>query len=182
MSSDFWKSVTSQYRKRGLMGSMGSACFAIFCIVCNHLSTGWTHCDLEGHVVFSSEHKRFQCTRYMETFFSVGLPFFIYLLFHHGLASFYSLVWSYTGERRRPKYTISYESGEDVVYQGDAAFVLHFIRESRDSFFYTVMENLHKDESGQLQEEQEERSPLLEPLQPSIENVFLEPKMSLLNN
>ena len=158
------ESLTWQYRQRGLMGSVASACFAIFCIVCNNLSTGWTPCDLGGHVVFSTEHKRFQCNRSMETFFEVGLPVFIYLLLHHGLVSFYAFVWSYTGERRRPKYTIRYESGEDVEYKGDAAFVLHLISQSKGSFFYTVLENLH--DPGQLQEEWEERSPLLELQQP----------------
>ena len=153
------------------MGSLGSACLAIFLIVCNNLSTGWTPCDLEGHVVFYIEHKRFQCTRSMETFFRAGLHFFIYLLLHNGFASFYSLVWSYTGGRRKPAYSITYESGKVVQYKGDAAFVLHLIGESKGSFSDNIMKNLLEDEPGQLQEELGERSPLLKR--------FLEPKMSL---
>ena len=58
-----YNSVTRQYRQRGLAGLLNSAGFAIFCIVCYYLSTGWTPCDLEAHVVFSTEHKRFQCNR-----------------------------------------------------------------------------------------------------------------------
>ena len=75
-----YNSVTRQYRQRGLAGLLNSACLATFCIVCYYLSTGWTPCDLEGHVVFSTEHKRFQCNRSIETFFRGGYFLFIFLL------------------------------------------------------------------------------------------------------
>ena len=167
-------SVTGQYRLRGGVGIFVTVVALLFNAICYPLSTGFTQCHLEGHVAFSTKHRSFQCIRSMGSYFKVGSILLFILLGLHLFFVSYSFVWSLIGERWGPVYKITSEkrtssenennateqtslTDEDAAeegtllkYNGDAAFLFHFIHKSNYSFLITVIRNL-------LQEEEKKR-------------------------
>ncbi|XP_015778223.1 PREDICTED: volume-regulated anion channel subunit LRRC8A-like isoform X2 [Acropora digitifera] len=160
-------SVTGQYRFRGVLGIVViTAAFFLNVNCYAELSTGFTQCHLDGHVLFSIKHRFFQCTRSMGSYFKAGSILLFILLGLHSFFVFYSFVWSLSGERCGPVYTITsdeertsdedaasplgYESAAEesllLKYHGDAAFLFHFIHESNYSFMITVINYLHQEE------------------------------------
>ena len=89
------------------------------------LSTGWTQCHLDGLASFSAKHRFFQCTRSMGAYFHVASILLFVLLSLHLIIVFWTLLWSFTGERREPTYRIA-----NLKFKGDAAFLFHFILHS----------------------------------------------------
>ena len=208
-------SVTGQYRFRGVVGIIVTiAALIVNAIFYSALSTGFTQCHLDGHVAFSIKHKFFQCTRSMGSYFKVGSILLFILLGLHLSFVLCSFVWSLTGERCAPVYTITSErktSNEDAAspsghessaeegttrrrdgeaasssghesttegcrllpcygvaasssghkstpeesplleYNGDAAFLFHFIHKSNYSFLITVIRYL-LEEQGKKKE------------------------------
>ena len=121
-------SLTWQYRMRGAVGSICTIAFLAFNGCFYSLSTGWTQCHLDGHIAFSTEHRFFQCTRYKETFFRVGLILLFVLLTSHFFFVFGSFLWSVIGKWRVPEYNLPEPGqGNFSTYHGDAAFLLHFM-------------------------------------------------------
>jgi len=162
-------SVTGQYRLRGVVGIIVTMAALLFNAICFPLSTGFTPCHLEGHVAFSTKHRSFQCTRSMGSYFQVGSFLLFILLGLHLFFVCYSFVWSLIGERWGPVYKItsvedaappsgdennaieltSLTSDKDaaeedtlLTYNGDAAFLFHFIHKSNYSFLITVIRYL----------------------------------------
>ena len=113
--------VTGQYRLRGVVGSLVT--IILFGLNVGYYScrTGWTPCDLQGHVAFSTEHRFFQCTRSMETYFHVGSILLIVLLGLHFFFVLWSSVWSLTSERSGPVYEITSKKSKPSTSDGDAA-------------------------------------------------------------
>ena len=165
-------SVTGQYRLRGLVGIIVTMSALVGNAICYPLSTGFTQCHLEGHVAFSTKHRSFQCTRSMGSYFKVGSILLFILLGLHLIFVFYSFVWSLKGERWGPVYEITSEKkaspsevennaieltsltrdedapeeGTLLKYNGDAAFLFHFIHKSNYSFLITVIKHLLEEE------------------------------------
>ena len=139
-------SVTRQYRLRGVVGLIVTFVLLVVDVIYYSLSTGWTQCHLDGHVTFSTEHRLFQCTRSMETYFRVGSILLIILLCVHLIFVLGSFLWSLTGERCGPEYKIASKSVTLLKYYGDAAFLFHFIHKSNYSFLITVITHLYEEE------------------------------------
>ncbi|XP_044163385.1 volume-regulated anion channel subunit LRRC8A-like [Acropora millepora] len=148
-------SLTWQYRLRGIVGLIFATAMLILNAVQYSLSTGLTQCHLDGHVVFSTEHRFFQCTRSMETFFHVSSILLIVLLSWHLVFVFGSFLWSVTGERRGPEYYIPLPGTKEgsTTYYGDAAFLLHFLRISKYGIFMTFLQK-KKEEEERIREMQ----------------------------
>ena len=140
-------SLTWQYRLRGVVGLFFATAMLIFNGIHYSLSTELTQCHLDGHIVFSTEHRFFQCTRSMETLFHVSLILLIVLLSLHFIFVFVSVLWSVTGERRGPEYYIPvpglYEG--DRTYYGDAAFLFHLMRISKYGIFLIYLHKKNKE-------------------------------------
>ncbi|XP_015747213.1 PREDICTED: uncharacterized protein LOC107326980 [Acropora digitifera] len=101
-------SVTGQYRFRSVGGIIVTiAALLVNAIFYSALSTGFTQCHLDGHVAFSIKHRLFQCTRSMGSYFKVASILLFILLGLHFSFVFYSFVWSLSGERCGPVYTIT---------------------------------------------------------------------------
>ena len=148
-------SLTWQYRSRGVVGLIFATAMLIFNGIHYSLSTGLTQCHLDGQIVFSTEHRFFQCTRSMETFFHVSSILLIVLLSLHLIFAFVSVLWSVTGERRGPEYNINPQLGtvKGNTYYGDAAFLFHFMRISKYGIFLIYMRKKSREEilrRGQL--------------------------------
>ena len=131
-------SVTTQYRLRGVVG----LCFSTVMLILNasgyFRSTEWIQCHLDGHIVFSTEHRFFQCTRFMETYFHiVSILVFGFVSLHLAFA-FGSFVWSVTGKRREPEYTYKSGSAQSTI-RGDAAFFFHLLRNSNYAAVRTMV-------------------------------------------
>ena len=184
-----FNSVTGQYRFRGVLGIIVTiAALLVNGIFYSALSTGFTQCHLDGHVAFSIKHRFFQCTRSMGSYFKVGSILLFILLGLHLSFVFYSFVWSLSGERCGPVYTITPDeertSDKDAAspsegcrllpcygvpasssgqkstpeksplleYDGDAAFLFHFIHKSNSSFLITVIRYLLKEQKEKRKE------------------------------
>ena len=135
-------SVTVQYRLRGVVGLIFAIASLAFSVGFYSLSTGWTQCHLDDHVAFSTEHTFFQCTRFMGMYFHAGSILLIVLLFLHLIFVLGSILWSVTGERREPRYTLLREDNRLIDFKGDAAFLFHFIHQSNSSFLITAIRRL----------------------------------------
>ena len=152
-SDENTSSVTLQYRLRGVGGLIFTIAF-----LCTNIgiysSSAWsTQCQLDGHATFATQHRFFQCTRSMETYFDIVSILLFVLLFFHLIFVSVSVWWSFTGQRRGPVYKITYRSKPLLDYQRDAAFLFHFIHQSNYSFVITVISHLYeKDQTGQLRE------------------------------
>ncbi|XP_067024346.1 volume-regulated anion channel subunit LRRC8A-like [Acropora muricata] len=159
-------SVTLQYRLRGVGGLIFTIAFLGINIGIYSSSAWSTQCQLDGHLTFATQHRFFQCTRSMETYFDIVSILLFVLLFFHLFFVSVSFRWSFTGQRREPKFKITVESRPIFECKGDAAFLFHFINEANYSFVKTVIRHLcEKDETGQLLEEPEaeqgnDRTPL----------------------
>ena len=170
-------SVTGQYRFRGVVGIIVTiVALLVNGFFYSALNTGFTQCHLDGNVAFSIKHRFFQCTRSMGSYFKVGSILLFVLLGLHLFFVFYSFVWSLIGERWGPVYKITSEKsaspseqqlpaieltsltqdndaaeeGTLLTYNGDAAFLFHFIHKSNYSFLITVIRYL-------LEEQEKER-------------------------
>ena len=121
-------SVTAQYRLRGVVGLIFTTAILTLNVVEYSLSTEWTQCHLDGHIVFSTEHRSFQCTRSMETYYHIVSILLFVLISLHLVFVFGSFVWSVIGKRRRPEYT--YFKSEKTTFHGDAAFLFHLLLNS----------------------------------------------------
>ena len=111
------------------MGLIFTTAILILNVVEYSLSTEWTQCHLDGHIVFSTEHRSFQCTRSMETYFHIVSILLLVFVSLHLVFVFGSFVWSVTGKRRRQEYT--YECGSaQSTFRGDAAFLFHLLLNS----------------------------------------------------
>ena len=149
-------SVTWQYRLRGLVGFIFTIVFLGFNIGIYFSSSWSTQCQLDGHVVFSTKHRFFRCTRSTETYFDIVSFLLFVLLFLHLFFVSVSVGWSSTGQRRGPEFQITKNSQAVLKCKRDAAFLLHFIQQSSNSFVITAIRDLcEKDETGQLREEPE---------------------------
>ena len=158
-------SVTLQYRLRGVVGFISTIVFLGINIGIYSSSAWSTQCQLAGHLTFATQHRFFQCTRSMETYFDIVSILLFVLLFFHWFFVFVSVGWSFTGQRRGPEYKITCRS-QTLEYKRDAAFLFHFIHHSNYSFVTTVISHLYeKDQAGQLLERPEpepgnDRTPL----------------------
>ena len=152
-SDENTSSVTCQYRLRGVVGFISTIAFLGINIGIYSSSAWSTQCQLDGHLTFATQHKFFQCTRSMETYFDIVSILFFVLLFFHLFFVSVSVWWSFTGQRRGPEYKITYRSKPLLEYQRDAAFLFHFINQSNYSFVITVISQLYeKEQKGQLLE------------------------------
>jgi len=152
-SDENTSSVTLQYRLRGVGGLIFIIAFLGINIGIYSSSAWLTQCQLDGHLTFATQHRFFQCTRSMETYFDIVSILLFVLLFFHWFFVFVSVRWSFTGQRRGPEYKITYRSKPLLEYQRDAAFLFHFIHQSNYSFVITVISHLYeKDQTGQLLE------------------------------
>ena len=150
-------SVTWQYRLRGVVGIICTTVFLGINISIYFSSTWSTQCQQDGHVAFATQHRFFQCTRSMETYFHIVSFFVFVLLSLHWCFVSFSIGWSVTGKRREPEYKITYDKRPLLKCKRDAAFLFHFIHQANSSFVITVIRHLcEKDETGQLLEEPEE--------------------------
>ena len=158
--------MTRQYRLRGLVGLIFTIAFLGINIGIYSSSAWSTQCQLDGHVTFATQHRFFQCTRSMETYFDIVSILLFVVLFSHLFFVSVSVRWAFTGQRRGPEYIIIYRLQPLLEYQGDAAFLFHFIDQSNYSFVTTVISDLHKKyQTGQLLEGREveqgnDRTPL----------------------
>ena len=150
-SDENTSSVTLQYRLRGVGGLIFTTAFLCTNIVIYSSSAWSTQCQLDGHVTFATQHRFFQCTRSMETYFDiVSILLFVLIVFHWFFVSI-SVGWSFTGQRREPKFKITDQFRPILEFKGDAAFLFHFINQANYSFVKTVIRHLcEKDETGQL--------------------------------
>ncbi|XP_074610111.1 volume-regulated anion channel subunit LRRC8A-like [Acropora palmata] len=123
-------SLTWQYRLRGVVGLIATIVALLVNTIYYFLSTGWTQCHLDGLASFSATHRFFQCTRSMGTYFHAGSTSFICLLSLHLIFVSWTILWSVTGERRGPTYELFYHFGGILAFEGDAAFLFHFILHS----------------------------------------------------
>ena len=142
-------SLTWQYRLRGVIGLIVTIAFLAFNVGCYSHSTEWTQCHLDGRIAFSTEHRFFQCTRSMETYFHVALILLIVLLSSHLVFVFGSFLWSVTGKRRAPEYNLRQLGLDKVAYNtfhGDAAFLLHLMDVSKYGVFITFTHKQSKEE------------------------------------
>ena len=128
------RSLTWQYRLRGVVGLIATVVVLLVNAICYSLSTGWTQCHLDGLASFSATHRFFQCTRSMGAYFHLGSILVIILLFLHLIFVSWILLWSVTGERSGPSYELSSPLGT-LEFEGDAAFLFHFIIHSNYSRF-----------------------------------------------
>ena len=143
--------MTLQYRLRGVVGFISSTLFLGINISIYSSSAWSTQCQLDGHLTFATQHRFFQCTRSMETYFDIVSILLIVLLSFHWFFVSVSVGWFLTGQRRKPKFKITVESRPIFECKGDAAFLFHFINEANYSFVKTVIRHLcEKDETGQL--------------------------------
>ena len=78
------RSLTWQYRLRGVVGLIATIVVLLVNAICYSLSTGWTQCHLDGLASFSATHRFFQCTRSMGAYFHLGSILVIILLFLRG--------------------------------------------------------------------------------------------------
>ncbi|XP_015775807.1 PREDICTED: volume-regulated anion channel subunit LRRC8A-like [Acropora digitifera] len=148
-SDENTSSVTLQYRLRGVVGIISTMLFLGINIGIYSTSAWSTQCQLEGHLTFATQHRFFQCTRSMETYFDIVSILLIVLLVFHLVFVFVSVGWSITGQRRKPEYKIIHESRPILEYKGDAAFLFHFINQANYSFVITVISHLYeKDQTG----------------------------------
>ena len=151
-SDENTSSVTCQYRLRGVVGFISTIAFLGINIGIYSSSAWSTQCQLAGHLTFATQHRFFQCTRSMETYFDIVSILLLVLLCFHWLFVFVSGGWSVTGQRWGPEYKITCRS-QTLEYQRDAAFLFHFIHQSNYSFVTTVISHLYeKDQAGQLLE------------------------------
>ena len=128
-------SFTWQYRLRGVVGLIVTIAAILLNAINYSLSTGWTQCHLDGLAAVSVTHRLFQCTRSMERYFHVGSILVISLLSLHLIFFGGSFLWSVTGERREPTYEMSPPIEGTLQFEGDAAFLLHFILNSIYGYF-----------------------------------------------
>ena len=153
-SDENTSSVTLQYRWRGGLGLIFTIAFLVINIGIYSCSAWSTQCQLDGHVTFATQHRFFQCTRSMETYFDIVSILLFVLLFSHLFFMSVSVGWSFTGQRRGPEFKISYRSQILLDYERDAAFLFHFINQSNSSFVITVIRDLcKKDQTAQPLEE-----------------------------
>ncbi|XP_074609817.1 uncharacterized protein LOC141863992 [Acropora palmata] len=153
-SDENTSSVTCQYRLRGVVGFISTIAFLGINIGIYSSSAWSTQCQLDGHATFATQHRFFQCTRSMETYFDIVSILLFVLLFLHLFSVSVSVRWSFTGQRRGPEYKITYRSQTLLEYQRDAAFLFHFIHQSNYSFVITVISDLYKkDQTAQPLEE-----------------------------
>ena len=119
-----YSSVTGQYRFRGVLGIVVITAALFLNVNCYaELSTGFTQCHLDGHVLFSIKHRSFQCTRSMGSYFKAGSILLFILLGLHSFFVLYSFVWSFLGERWEPVFKITSEkrrSDEDAGHESAA--------------------------------------------------------------
>ena len=134
-------SFTWQYRLRGVVGLIVTNVFLALTVyeIYHSLRTGWTQCHLDGLVAFSATHRFFQCTRSMGTFFYLGLTLALGLLSLHLIFVSWAFFWSVTGERRGPTYEMSPPLKGTFQFEGDAAFLFHFILYSNYGHFVRYM-------------------------------------------
>ncbi|XP_029195288.2 volume-regulated anion channel subunit LRRC8A-like [Acropora millepora] len=148
-SDENTSSVTLQYRLRGVVGIISTMLFLGINIGIYFTSAWSTQCQLDGHVTFATQHRFFQCTRSMETYFDIVSILLIVLLVFHLVFVFVSVKWSFAGQRRKPEYKIIHELRPILEYKGDAAFLFHFINQANYSFVITVISHLYeKDQTG----------------------------------
>ena len=137
-----FSSLTGQYRLRGVVGLIATIVSLGVNAIYYSLSTGWTQCHLDGHITFSSEHRFFQCTRSMETYFHIVVILLFVFLFLHLVFVFRSFVWSVTGKRREPECSVyQFNSNLTVTLYGDAAFMCHLLQYSN---YGIVREKVHE--------------------------------------
>ena len=149
-------SLTWQYRLRGVMGFIATIVAFLVNAIYYSASTGWTQCYLDGLAKYSATHRFFQCTRSMGTYFHLGSILVISLLFLHSIFVFGSFLWSVTGERRGPTYEM-YDPFEGYVqFEGDAAFLFHFILHSNYGRFvrYAYEDEKQRKQKGEPREDE----------------------------
>jgi len=132
-------SLTWQYRLRSVVGLIVTSAALLFNAINYSQSTGWTQCHLDGLAAVSATHRFFQCTRSMGTYFYVGSNLAISLLLLHSIFVSWSFLWSVTGERRGPTYEMSPPLEGPLKFEGDAAFLFHFILNSNYGRFVRYM-------------------------------------------
>ena len=132
-------SFTWQYRLRGVVGLIVTIVFLAVNAIDFSLRTGWTQCHLDGLVPFSVTHRFFQCTRSMGTYFHLGSTLVFGLLSLHLIFVSWAFSWSVTGERRGPTYEMSPPFIGPFIFEGDAAFLFHFILYSNYGHFVRYM-------------------------------------------
>ena len=123
-------SLTWQYRLRGVVGLIATIVALLVNAIYYSLNTGWTQCHLDSLASFSATHRFFQCTRSMGTYFHAGSISFICLLSLHLIFVSWTTLWSVTGERRGPTFELHYHFEGSLQFEGDAAFLFHFILHS----------------------------------------------------
>ncbi|XP_074609357.1 uncharacterized protein LOC141863622 isoform X1 [Acropora palmata] len=157
-------SFTWQYRLRGVVGLIATIAAILLNAIYYSLSTGWTQCHLDGLAAVSVTYRFFQCTRSMERYFHVGSILVISLLSLHLILVLGSFLWSVTGERREPTYEMSPPIQGTFQFEGDAAFLFHFILNSNYGHFVRYM---YEDEKQRRKKDepiqQGETATLLEP-------------------
>ncbi|XP_068757294.1 volume-regulated anion channel subunit LRRC8C-like [Montipora capricornis] len=144
---EHFSSVTCQYRARGVLGLILTACFLglnVCAYVCSGVNASWTSCRLES-VTFVKDHSYFQCSRSMGGFYRIVTISFSVFLALHMLFVFVSTIWARlcVGGRRpsfkKSNWIVNPANGIAFELDGDAAFLFHIMNASNKTLLDTVI-------------------------------------------
>ncbi|XP_015779075.1 PREDICTED: uncharacterized protein LOC107356953 [Acropora digitifera] len=168
--------ITKQYRYRGVLGFLG----ALACLIVNGISYGdrreWNRCNLED-VDYTTEVEAsfFSCSRTVGFYFHLTTAFFFGFIAGHLLLASGSFIWAYcclgtTPKERITNWTISDGTGIAYDCSGDAAFLLHLLKNTGCYFVDTVIgerEKEVKEEAEAKKRTEEAANAASSPLLPS---------------
>ena len=143
--------ITKQYRYRGVLGFLVALACLIFNVVSFGDRRGWNRCNLED-VDYTTEVEAsfFSCSRTVGFYFHLTTAFFFGFIAGHLLLASGSFIWAYCCLGTKPKkritnWTISDGTGIAYDSSGDAAFLLHLLKNTGCYFVDTVIGEREKE-------------------------------------